>query len=60
MDAVDPVSFIADNALKQKIAKGQIVSGLFLCEIRQPSVMQALFNGGFDYVIVDWCVHFRK
>jgi hypothetical protein len=22
--------------------------------------MQALFNGGFDYVIVDWCVHFRK
>jgi 2-keto-3-deoxy-L-rhamnonate aldolase RhmA len=50
---MDPVSFIPDNALKKKLANKEIVSGLFLCEIRQPSVMQMLYNGGFDYVIID-------
>jgi len=30
-----------------------VVSGLFLAEIRQPSVMQVLLNGGFDFVIID-------
>lgn len=50
---MDPVSFIPDNQLKIKLANKQIVSGLFLCEIRQSSVMQMLYNGGFDFVIID-------
>jgi 2-keto-3-deoxy-L-rhamnonate aldolase RhmA len=53
---MDPVSFISDNLLLQKIKNDQIVSGLFLCEIRQPSIMQVLYNGGFDYVCID-CEH---
>ena len=55
---MDPVSFIPDNALKKKLANKEIVSGLFLCEIRQPSVMQMLYNGGFDFVIIDGFIHF--
>jgi len=35
------------------LKEGKIVTGLFLSEIRQPSVMQMLVNGGFDFVIID-------
>jgi 2-keto-3-deoxy-L-rhamnonate aldolase RhmA len=44
---------IADNPLKQKLKEKGFVTGTFLAEIRQPSVMQLLKNAGFDFVLID-------
>jgi 2-keto-3-deoxy-L-rhamnonate aldolase RhmA len=47
------VSIIAPNRLKEKLAAGQLVVGTMIAEIRQPAVMQALVNAGFDWAIID-------
>jgi 2-dehydro-3-deoxyglucarate aldolase/4-hydroxy-2-oxoheptanedioate aldolase len=41
------------NTLKRHLAAGHVAVGAMVVEIRQPSIMQVLKNGGLDWVIID-------
>ncbi|MEZ4713565.1 MAG: aldolase/citrate lyase family protein [Caldilineaceae bacterium] len=44
---------IAPNHTRRKLGDGQTVLGTMVAEIRQPTMMQALANAGFDFAIID-------
>jgi len=44
---------ITQNSLKRKLKAGECATGCMLAEIRQPSIMQMLHNGGMEFVIID-------
>ena len=44
---------IAPNLTKRALAEGRAVLGTMVAEIRQPTIMQLLVNGGFDFAIID-------
>jgi 2-dehydro-3-deoxyglucarate aldolase/4-hydroxy-2-oxoheptanedioate aldolase len=47
------VSIIPTNRLRSRLAEGRLAVGTMIAEIRQPAVIQALFNAGFDWAIID-------
>ncbi len=47
------MSLIPANRLKQRLAEGKLSIGTMIAEFRQASVIQALLNGGLDWVIID-------
>ena len=47
------MSIIPENRLRRRLASAPVAVGTMLAEIRQPSVMQALANAGFDWVLID-------
>lgn len=46
-------SIIPPNLIRSKLARGELVVGTMLIELRQPSVMTMLANAGFDFVLID-------
>ncbi|MBM4188252.1 MAG: aldolase [Gemmatimonadetes bacterium] len=47
------MSIIPPNMLRQRLAEGRLAVGTMIAEVRQPSIMQALRNAGFDWAIID-------
>lgn len=47
------MSVIPVNRMKSRLRAGKAVAGLMLAEFRQPSVMQALKNAGYDFATID-------
>lgn len=47
------MSIIPANRLKQRLAEGKLSVGTMVAEFRQTAVIQALVNGGLDWVIID-------
>ncbi len=47
------MSIIPPNRLRARLAEGHLAVGTMIAEIRQPSVIQALVNAGFDWAIID-------
>lgn len=41
------------NRLRQRLEAGELCVGTMLVEIRQPGIMRALANAGFDLVLID-------
>jgi 2-keto-3-deoxy-L-rhamnonate aldolase RhmA len=46
-------SIVPRNPLRSKLADGGLAVGTMLVEVRQPSIMRILANGGFDFVLID-------
>ena len=47
------MSIIPSNRMKALLHAGQAVAGTMLIEFRQPAVMQALKNAGYDFATID-------
>lgn len=47
------MSIIPSNRMKARLRAGQIMAGTMLIEFRQPAVMQALKNAGYDFATID-------
>ncbi len=47
------MSIIPANRLKLRLADGKLSIGTMIAEFRQAAVVQALLNGGLDWVIID-------
>jgi len=47
------MSIIPSNRMKSLLRAGKVATGTMLVEFRQPSVMQALKNAGFDFATID-------
>ncbi len=47
------MSIIPPNRLRTRLAEGRLAVGTMIAEIRQPAVIQALVNAGFDWAIID-------
>jgi 2-keto-3-deoxy-L-rhamnonate aldolase RhmA len=44
---------VRPNRLKRLLAEGRTPIGVFIAELRQPSVIQVAANAGFDFVLID-------
>ena len=47
------MSIIPQNRMKSLLRAGEAVTGTMLVEFRQPAVMQALKNAGYDFATID-------